>query len=85
MLNVEVKVGELEFRLLKFHVPDNFHVPAGSFCTLVIVPVLSDDDVAVVALVLFAVVCARAILTDAGRDNMLIAISDAIETASSNV
>jgi hypothetical protein len=58
MLNVEVKVGELEFRLLKFHVPDNFHVPAGSFCSLVIVPVLSADDVPVVALVLFAAVCA---------------------------
>ena len=44
--------------------------PAGSFCTLVIVPVLSADDVPSVALVLFAVVCARAILKDGGRDNM---------------
>jgi len=53
MLNVEVKAGELEFRFFKFHVPDNFHVPAWSFCTLVIVPVLSADDVPAVALVLF--------------------------------
>lgn len=62
MLNVEVKVGELEFRLLKFHVPDNFHVPAGSFCTLVIVPVLSPDGVLVVVAVLFVVVDEDALL-----------------------
>src|SRR5919202_1466205 len=45
MLNVEVKVGELEFRLLEFHVPDSFHIPAWSFCVLAIVPLLSATDV----------------------------------------
>ena len=79
--------------------PDNFHVPAGSFCTLVIVPVLSPDGVLVVVAVLFVVVdedalldvddwfvvYAWAILTDEVRDNMHIARSDAIETTSGNL
>jgi hypothetical protein len=38
--NEALKVGDLELRFIKFHVPDTFHagLPSGPFCMLEIVP-----------------------------------------------